>query len=86
MGTRRNFANEYKQQSVRLVTQCGVTVAQAARDFGLNPNLLRKWVREQAADPVHAVPDEEPQKLSYEVETISRQAKDGARHPEKSRN
>ena len=47
---------------MQLVTQRGVSVAQAARDLGLNPNVLRKWVREQAADPVHALPGEGQQK------------------------
>lgn len=58
MGTRRRFTKEYKLESVQLVTQRGVAVAQAARDLGLNPNVLRKWVREQKADPVHAFPGE----------------------------
>lgn len=62
MGTRRRFTKEYKQESVQLVTQRGVTVAQAARDLGLNPNVLRKWVREQKADPAHAFPGEGQQK------------------------
>jgi len=62
MSSRRRFTREYKQESVQLVTQRGVTVAQAARDLGLNPNVLRKWVREQTADPVHAFPGEGQQK------------------------
>lgn len=62
MSSRRRFTREYKQEAVQLVTQRGVTVAQAARDLGLNPNVLRKWVREQAADPVHAFPGEGQQK------------------------
>ena len=62
MGTRRRFTKEYKQESVQLVTQRGVTVAQAARGLGLNPNALTKCVREQAADPAHAFPGEGQQK------------------------
>jgi transposase len=62
MGTRRRFSREYKQEAVQLVTQRGVTVAQASRDLGLNPTVLRKWVREQRADPEHAFPGEGQQK------------------------
>ncbi len=62
MSSRRRFTREYKQEAVQLVAQRGVTVAQAARDLGLNPHVLRKWVREQSADPVHAFPREEQQK------------------------
>jgi transposase len=49
MGTRRRFSREYKQEAVRLVTERGVTLAQAARDLGLHINSLRKGVREHRA-------------------------------------
>ena len=62
MSWRRRFTREYEQEAVQLVTLRGVTIAQAARNLGLNPNVLRKWVREQAADPVHAFPGEGQQK------------------------
>ena len=62
MGTRRRFSREYKLEAVRLVTQRGVSVAQAARDLGLHINSLRKWVREHRADPQHAFPGEGQQK------------------------
>ena len=58
MGTRRRFSREYKVEAVRLVTQRGVGVAQAARDLGVGENLLRRWVRAQAVDPQHAFPGE----------------------------
>ena len=62
MRSRWRFTRECKQESVQLVTQCGVTLAQAARVLWQNPNGLRKWGREQAADPMHAFPDEGQQK------------------------
>ena len=33
-----------------------VTIAQASRDLDVHANVLRKWVRELAADPGHAFP------------------------------
>jgi transposase len=45
-----------------LVTERGVTVAQAARDLGLHINSLRRWVREHRADPLQAFPGEGQQK------------------------
>ena len=39
-----------------MVKDRGVTVAQAARDLDLHENVLRKWVRETSADPLHAFP------------------------------
>ena len=34
----------------------GVSVSQTARDLDLHENMLRKWVREQAADPGSTFP------------------------------
>ena len=56
MATRRQFSREFKLEAVRLVRERGVSVAQAARDLDLHENVLRKWVREAAADPQHAFP------------------------------
>jgi transposase-like protein len=62
MDTRRRSSRKYKQEAVQMVTRRGVTVAQASRDLGLNPNVLRKWVHEQRADPEHAFPGEGQQR------------------------
>ena len=56
MGTRRQFSREFKLEAVRLVKDRGVAVAQAARDLDLHENVLRKWVRQVAADPQEAFP------------------------------
>ena len=56
MGTRRQFSREFKLEAVRLVKERGVAMAQAARDLDLHENVLRKWVRQAAADPQEAFP------------------------------
>ncbi len=48
---RRKFSREFKLEAVKLVRERAVSVSQAARDLDLHENVLRKWVREQAADP-----------------------------------
>ena len=53
---RRKFRREFKLEAVRLVRERGVAVAQAARDLDVHENVLRKWVKEFAADPGHAFP------------------------------
>ena len=53
---RRKFSREFKLEAVRLVSERGVAFVQAARDLDLHVNVLRKWVREQAADPQQAFP------------------------------
>jgi transposase len=62
MSTRRRFSREYKLEAVRLVTERGVSVAQAARDLDLHENSLRRWVHDYRADPQHAFPGEGQQK------------------------
>ena len=58
MGQRRRFAREFKLEAVKLVRERGVSVAQVSRDLGVHENMLRKWVKEFAADPEHAFPGE----------------------------
>jgi transposase len=53
---RRSFSREFKLEAVRLVRERGVSVARAARDLDLHPNMLRKWVKDLASDPAHAFP------------------------------
>ena len=53
---RRKFSREFKLEAVRLVRERGVSAAQAARDLDLHENVLRKWVREFAADPREVFP------------------------------
>lgn len=62
MAARRRFSREFKVEAVRLVRERGVTLAQAACDFGVHVNVLRVWVRDYQADPAHAFPGEGQQK------------------------
>src|SRR3546814_10654515 len=53
---RRKFSREFKLAAFRMVRERGVTIAQASLDLDVHANVLRKWVRELAADPSHAFP------------------------------
>ena len=53
---RRTFSREFKVEAVRLVAERGVSIAQAARDLDVHENLIRKWVKDFAADPRDAFP------------------------------
>jgi transposase len=53
---RRQFSREFKLEAVKLVKERGVAAAQAARDLDVHENVLRKWVKEFAADPKQAFP------------------------------
>ncbi len=40
---RRTFSNEYKIEAVKMVTDQGYKVAEAARSLGIQVNLLHRW-------------------------------------------
>ena len=43
---RKAYTREYKIEAVRLTTEGGISVAQAARDLGINENTLHNWRRQ----------------------------------------
>jgi transposase len=59
---RRRFTREFKFEAVRLVTERGVTIAQASRDLDVNGTVLRRWVKEFGSDPEQAFPGHGQQK------------------------
>lgn len=63
MVTRRKFSREFKLEAVKLVTQRGVSVPQAAKDLDVHENVLRKWVRELREAPQEAFPGQGKQKV-----------------------
>lgn len=73
---RRKFTKEFKFEAVKLVTERGVAVAQAARDLDLAESVLRRWMREAAAAPVTAFPGRAGRDRSPEER--GRQAQGGA--------
>jgi transposase len=71
---RRRFSREFKLEAVKLVRERGVAAAQVARDLDVHENVLRKWVREFAADPQHSFPGQgqmKPEQL--EIERLRRE-------------
>ena len=40
---RRSYTREFKVEAVKLVTEKGYSVAEAARSLGLHQNLIRSW-------------------------------------------
>lgn len=71
---RRWFGREFKVEAVRLIRERDVSVAQAARDLDVHGNVLRKWVKELAADPGQTFPGHgqmKPEQL--EIEKLRRE-------------
>ena len=63
MERRRTFSREFKLEAVRLVTERGVAVAQAAKDLDVHENVLRKWVRELREAPQESFPGNGKQRV-----------------------
>ena len=80
---RRSFSREFKLEAVRLVTEGGLTVSQAARDLGVHQTVLGRWKMQLEESPLAAFPgkgrlspdDEELARLRRENEVL-RQERD----------
>ena len=46
MSKRKKYSKEFKQDAVRLVTEQGYSIAESARNLGLNANMLARWKKE----------------------------------------
>ena len=53
---RTTYTREFKIETVKLVTQGGASAAEVARDMGIHPNTLYKWIQEFSAKPEEAFP------------------------------
>ncbi len=47
---KKKIRQKYKQETVQLVNQSDTPISEIARNLGINDNVLRRWVKEQA-DP-----------------------------------
>jgi transposase len=57
---KRRYALEFKEEAVKLVTEQGYSVTEAARNLDIHPNLLGKWRRayEDGEDQGYSGPGE----------------------------
>ena len=66
---RRQFTREFKLEAVRLITDRGVSVVQAARDLEVGEGMLRRWAKEVSGDTQHVFPGQgqmKPEQLELE--------------------
>lgn len=48
--TRRQYDREFRRGAVQIVRETGQSIAQVARDLGMNPGTLANWVARDRAD------------------------------------
>ena len=78
MAVRRRFTRDFKLEAVRLVTEGGLSVVQAAKDLDIRPDMLRRWRKQLENDPDQAFPgqgclkprDEQVRQLQREVSRL----------------
>jgi transposase len=47
---KKQYTQEFKESAVKLITEQGYKVAEAARNLGVNANVLGRWKREVDGD------------------------------------
>ena len=48
--TRRKFSDEFKEEAVKLVTDQGYKISEAARNLGIHDTQLRRWVKAKTSE------------------------------------
>ena len=66
------FSREFKLEAVKLVTERGIAVVQAARDLDVAESVLRRWTREVTAGS-HGTPFLAKVRCKPEQQEIDRQ-------------
>jgi transposase len=54
MSERRQYTKEFKLDAVSLVVDQGYKQAEAARNLGINSNMLGRWIKELSQNDGHA--------------------------------
>lgn len=58
---RRKHSREFKEEAVKLVTEQGYKISEAARNLGLHPNVLGRWKQElEVKEGDDTIPDSLP--------------------------
>ena len=78
---RRKFTVELKREAVRLTQETDKSVAEIARELGINPNTLYRWRQEQGEYAEQAFPgngrlrpeEEELRRLRRELEIVKQE-------------
>ena len=53
---RKSYSREFKIDAVKLITEQGYKISEAARSLGINPNVLGRWKRQFERDAEQSFP------------------------------
>ena len=71
--TRRRYSDEFKEESVKLITEQGYKVSEASRNLDINASMLRRWQRELSPESDGSIDADEKaelQRLRKENKTL----------------
>ena len=74
---RKSYSKQFKLDAVKLVTEQGYNVSEAARNLGVDHNTLRRWKKQLEADKSEAFPGNG--KMTPEKEELHRLRKEVAK-------
>jgi transposase len=74
---RKHYSKQFKTDAVKLVTEQGFNVSEAARNLGIHHSSLRRWKRELESDGNQAFPGKG--NLSAEKQELDRLRKENKR-------
>ena len=74
---KKTYTPEFKKEAVRLVTEQGYKVTEAARNLGINPSVLTRWKSQLVSEGTNAFPGKG--RLTPEKEELQKLRKENQR-------
>ena len=72
---RRKYTKEFKEEAVKLVTEQGYMISEAARNLGVHENLLGKWKRDFSDSTPESLSGDSPAALKAELARLRKENK-----------
>lgn len=72
---RRKYIKEFKEEAVKLVTEQGYKISEAARSLGIHENMLGKRKRELSDSTSNYLPGNSPAALKAELTRLRKENK-----------
>jgi len=60
--SRRVYTKEFKEETIGLILNRGMSVSQVSRDLSIGTETLYRWIRQYKSDPEHSFPGKGHQK------------------------
>lgn len=72
---RRKYTKEFKEEAVKLVTEQGYKISEAARSLGIHENMLGKWKREFSESSLGSLSGDSAAALKAEITRLRKENK-----------